>query len=82
MKKEHDFSRGKRGSVIGTSHKTRVTMYLDSDIVESFRTRAEKEGKGYQTLINETLRTHLNGKPLDAKAVRRIVREELERSES
>lgn len=80
MKKDYDFSSGKRGSVLGTKGKTRVTMYLDNDVLEAFRTRAEKEGKGYQTLINESLREYLNEKPLDAKALRKIIREELKRT--
>lgn len=80
MKTDYDFSKGKRGSVLGTKGKTRVTMYLDDDVLEAFRARAEKEGKGYQTLINESLRKYLNEKPLDAKALRKIIREELRRT--
>ena len=79
MKKEYDFSKAKRGPVIIPSGKTRVTMYLDDAILESFRKRSEKTGKGYQTLINESLRDSLskNTLPLTAAQVREIVREEL-----
>jgi hypothetical protein len=40
---------------------------------------AERTGKGYQTLINDALRTHQGAveKPLTAKQVREILREEL-----
>ncbi len=36
--------------------KSRVTIYLDADIVSKFKETAEKENIGYQTLINGTLR--------------------------
>ena len=36
--------------------KSRITMYLDSDILEVFKREAQKSGGGYQTLINQALR--------------------------
>ena len=81
MKKEYDFAKGKRGAVASTKGKTRVTMYLDNDVLDEFRSRAEAQGKGYQTLINETLRTSLaNERPVDANTLRRIIREELKKT--
>ena len=81
MKKEYDFSKGKRGAVVSSKGKTRVTMYLDNDVLDEFRFRAEAQGKGYQTLINETLRDMLmNKSPVDAKTIRRIIREELKKT--
>ena len=81
MKKEYDFSKGKRGAVVSSKGKTRVTMYLDNDVLDEFRSRAEAQGKGYQTLINETLRDMLvNETPVDAKTIRRIIREELKKT--
>ena len=79
MKKEYDFSRAKRGAVISSTGKTRITMYLDHEIVRQFKQRAEKTGKGYQTLINEALASYLGRKeePLTPELVRKIVREEL-----
>ena len=81
MKKEYDFSKGKRGAVIKSRGKTRITIHLDDDVIEAFRTKAEKEGSGYQTLINDALRQYLSstGKPVDTKNLRRILREELNR---
>ena len=35
MKKEYDFSRAKRGAVISPAGKTRITIYLDDEIVAS-----------------------------------------------
>ena len=79
MKKEYDFSKGKRGAVVSSKGKTRITIYLDDEVLERFRLTAERSGKGYQTLINDALRAHHgpSAKSLTAKQVREIVREEL-----
>ena len=58
---------------------------LDDDIIEHFRTQAESEGTGYQTLINSLLRKAVSSpkksktadKPLTIAALRRVLREEL-----
>ena len=36
--------------------KSRITIYLDADIVLYFKEMAENSGAGYQTLINQSLR--------------------------
>ena len=79
MKKEYDFSRAKRGAVLPSEGKTRITIYLDDIVVERFKSLSEKSGKGYQTLVNEALRAHLgvDETPLTAASLRRILREEL-----
>jgi uncharacterized protein (DUF4415 family) len=79
MRKEYDFSRGKRGPVIPSPGKTRITIMLDDDVIEAFRKKAESAGRGYQTLINETLRWALKGdeRPVTATVLRKILREEL-----
>ena len=79
MKKEYDFSKGKRGAVVSPKGKTRITIYLDDEVLDRFRLTADRSGKGYQTLINDALRAHhgVAEKPLTAKQVREIVREEL-----
>ena len=78
MRKEYDFSKGKRGAVIPSPGKTRITTWLDDEILEHFRKLSESTGKGYQTLINDALRASMKpAKPLTAAAVRKIVREEL-----
>lgn len=79
MKKEYDFSKGKRGAVISQAGKTRITIYLDDTILKQFKAQSEKTGKGYQTLINDALNSYLGltEKPLTADLVRKIVREEL-----
>jgi len=69
MKKEYDFSKGKRGAVIApAAGKTRITIRLDDEILDWFRREVHKAGGGnYQTLINKTLREHIsanNANPL------------------
>jgi len=82
MKKEYDFSKGTRGAVIKARGKTRITIHLDDDVIDAFRNKAEEAGRGYQTLINDALRQYLSSasKPVDTKTLRRILREELNRS--
>jgi len=81
MKKEYNFESAKRGQVVPTKGKTRITIYLDTDILDDFRSRADKTGSGYQTMINEALREYLSksGKPLDETVIRKVIREELGR---
>jgi len=81
MRKEYDFSKGKRGAVVSYRGKTRITILLDDDILEEFRERADSLGRGYQTMINEALREHLgkSRRPIDAHTLRRILRQELRR---
>jgi len=80
MQDEYDFSNGTRGAVIEPSSKTRITIFLDDDILTAFRERAAQSGKGYQTLINETLRANLSPEsaPLTAEMLRKILHEELQ----
>jgi uncharacterized protein (DUF4415 family) len=84
MKKEYDFSRGKRGRIAPpepeSRAKTRITIRLDEDLVDHFLKAADDSGgtMGYQTLINEALRQHVEGKaPKIEEMLRRIVREEV-----
>ena len=80
MKNEYDFRKGKRGAVIPQRGKTRITVYVDNDVLEELRKRADAAGRGYQTLLNELLRQHLGKtkRPLDEESLRRILREELQ----
>jgi uncharacterized protein (DUF4415 family) len=79
MKKVYDFSKGKRGAVIPTAGKTRITIYINDAVLKQFKVQAEKTGKGYQTLINEALSSAvgLTEPPITKELVRKIVREEL-----
>ena len=80
MKDEYDFSKGKRGSIISNKGKSRITIYIDDSTLDEFRSRAEKSGTGYQTLINEALKNYLNktvDQPVTESVLRRILKEEL-----
>ena len=79
MKANYDMTEAKRGAVLSPSGKTRITIYLDDDILEAFRRRAEKEGRGYQTLINDALAASLgkSNAPVTIGTLRKILREEL-----
>ena len=79
MKREYNFSKGKRGAVIPQVGKTRITIFLDNGVLERFKAQSQKTGKGYQTLINQALNSYLGltAKPVTEEMVRKIVREEL-----
>ncbi len=55
--------------------KQRVTIMLDTGLIEYFKAQAGE--RGYQTLINETLRRAMEAEDLEAR-LRRIVREEVQ----
>lgn len=82
MKKEYNFENAERGQAVSTKGKTRITIYLDNDILDNFRERADKAGYGYQTMINEALREYLtkSGKTLNEEIIRKVIREELDRA--
>jgi uncharacterized protein (DUF4415 family) len=79
MRKVYDFSKGKRGAVVPTTGKTRITIYLDDAVLERFKAESQRTGKGYQTLVNEALKSYvgLGVVPVTQELVRKIVREEL-----
>ena len=83
MKQEYDFSQGKRGAVVPVpAGKTRVTIRLDTDVLDWFRDEVDKAGGGnYQSLINLALRDFVirSKEPLE-KTLRRVIREELRRA--
>jgi len=80
MKAKYDFSKGKRGAVLPSSgNKVRITIRLDREIVDWFRSKVEEQGGGsYQTMLNDALRKHMErqDQPLE-EILRRVVREEL-----
>ncbi len=80
MKKEYNFSKGKRGPVVRVPPgKTRVTIRLDDDVLEWFREQVEKAGGGnYQTLINQVLRDYMHrARESLESTLRRVIREEV-----
>lgn len=80
MKKEYNFSKGKRGAVVpAPKGKTRITIRIDDDILDWFRSEVDAAGGGnYQTLINNALREHITRQQEPIEVIlRRVVREEL-----
>ncbi|MHB1562891.1 MAG: BrnA antitoxin family protein [Leptospirillum sp.] len=79
MNPDYDLTKARRGAVVSRPEKTRITIWIDNDILEAYRSHEEKTGKGYQTLVNETLRTAigLGDRPVTEEALRRILREGL-----
>lgn len=82
MKKEYDFSKGRRGPVVRVPpDKIRVTIRLDKDILDWFRRQVDNAGGGnYQTAINDALRGYVDRKQEALEAtLRRVIRDELRR---
>jgi uncharacterized protein (DUF4415 family) len=83
MKKQYDFSKGKRGAVLKVPRgKSRITIRLDDDALDWFRKQVDDAGGGsYQNLINRALREYIEAteEPLET-ILRRVVREELRRA--
>ena len=65
MKTEYDFSTADNAAARPVKRKTRITIYLDDEVLQQFRSLSEQSGKGYQTLINAALRTRLMAPRLD-----------------
>lgn len=81
MKSEYNFSKGKREAVVrAPKGKTRITIRIDDDILDWFRSEVESAGGGnYQTLINNALREHIKSQQEPIEVIlRRVVREELQ----
>ncbi len=80
MLEEYDFSKGKRGPVISQKGKSRITIWVDTDILEWFREESEREGRGYQTEINQALRNYIKQDKCSIQdIVRDAVRQELKK---
>ena len=60
------------GSII--KPKQRVNIFLDSETVQYFKTKAGE--RGYQTLINETLKQSIQAENLEG-VIRKTIRDEL-----
>lgn len=81
IKKEHDFDNAVQGAVVASPPgKTRITIRIDTDILNWFRKEVHKAGGGnYQTLINEALREYIrNQEQTLENTLRKVIREELQ----
>ena len=79
-KKEHHFETAQQGPVVQPPPgKTRITIRLDTDILNWFKKQVHEAGGGnYQTLVNQALREHIqaNNGALE-QTLRKVIREEL-----
>lgn len=67
--------RGAGGAVL--PNKQRVNIFLDGAVVEHFKAKAG--ARGYQTLINETLKQAMQAESMEG-VIRRTIREEMRRT--
>ncbi len=67
--------RGATGAVLPA--KQRINIFLDSTTLEYFKDKAG--GRGYQTLINETLKQAMQAENL-AGVIRKVIREEMRKT--
>jgi len=80
MLPEYDFSQAKRGPIAPSlGKKTRITIRIDTDVLNWFREEVNKSGGGnYQRLINDALRAHVQDQRGEfVAALRKVIREEL-----
>ncbi|MBM4300796.1 MAG: CopG family transcriptional regulator [Deltaproteobacteria bacterium] len=81
MRKEYDFSQGQRGPVVpAPPGKTRITIRIDTDLLNWFREQVNARGGGnYQTLMNEALRAYIRQQDQTLEeTIRKVIREELQ----
>jgi uncharacterized protein (DUF4415 family) len=79
--KEYDFGSAERGAVVTPPPgKTRITIRIDTDILNWFRHQVHDAGGGnYQTLINEALREYVGNRDGRLEdTLRKVIREELQ----
>ncbi len=79
--KAYDFTNAKRGAVVKPApNKTRITIRVDTDVLNWFREQVHKAGGGnYQTFINEALREHIRQQDFTLeRTLRRVIRQELQ----
>lgn len=75
------FKSKRKGQTPAGGGKIRITIRLDADLLDWFRSEVRSTGGSYQTAINLALRDYIAREPLEA-TLRRVVREELARAGS
>jgi uncharacterized protein (DUF4415 family) len=78
---EYDFEQAEQGAVVKpASGKTRITIRIDTDVLNWFRRQVHEAGGGnYQTLINEALREYIGYRDETLEnLLRKVIREELQ----
>jgi uncharacterized protein (DUF4415 family) len=78
--KEYDLQGAERGAVVQPQPgKTRITIRIDTDVLDWFRSQVHQAGGGsYQTRINEALREYVQYRDeMFERVLRKVIREEL-----
>ena len=77
MKKEYDFSKAKRvdPNRVDPSPKVMISLRIDPNVISLLRDEADALGVGYQTLIGDILRKHVEPKntSFEEKLMKRII---------
>ena len=79
--REYSFEQAEQGAVVQPlPGKTRITIRIDTDILDWFRRRVHESGGGnYQTLINGALREYTRSQDgMLEDTLRKVIREELQ----
>lgn len=79
-REEYDFEQAEQGVVVQPPPgKTRITIRIDTDVLDWFRERVHEMGGGnYQTMINEALREYIRCRDERLESMlRKVIREEL-----
>ena len=89
MQPEYDFSKATRAKDVphlaalraryAPSPKTRISIMIDSDLLEAFKTLASVQGKGYQSLMHDALANAVapESAPVTVATLRAVLDEKL-----
>ena len=92
MRTNYDFSQAPRAKDVPhltalrtkskAASKTRISILVDAEVIAAFRARAEAQGRGYQTLMNDALRAALDpdAAPVTISILRALLDERLSRA--
>jgi hypothetical protein len=77
MRAEYDFSKAERKALISNSGKTRISIFIDNAVLDTFRAKAEAAGIGYQSMMNDALKQFISdaSRPITETSLRKILKE-------
>ena len=78
--REYDFEEAEQGAIVQPQPgKTRITIRIDTDVLNWFRDQVHRAGGGnYQTRINEALREYVQYRDeMFERVLRKVIREEM-----
>jgi hypothetical protein len=60
MKKEYDFSQGKRGKFYHADLGLKLPVYLETDVAEFLQELSERKGTDIEKIVNDWLRKEID----------------------